>query len=282
MLPNLIIIGAQKCGTTALHHYLGFHPEISMSQEKELNFFIEGKNWEKGRAWYESWFTGDATVFGEGSPDYTNYPAVKCVPERMHALVPDAKLIYMVRHPIERIVSQYMHNRWSGVETRPIEQSLRGTDTVPMDQTRYIRRSKYFMQLQQFLKYYPKSHILVLTQEDLFKRREETLRRVFRFLAVDENFQCAEFANLVHESSGKSAKNRLGLLLARGRERGILRRLPQVIKRPAHALIKSVAESKVKRPQLDEGLRRELHAILKDDIEEFRKFTGRPFPDWSV
>ena len=72
MLPNLIIIGAMKCGTSALHRYLGLHPEISMSDEKELNFFIEGMNWEKGLAWYESMFTGKAKVHGESSPDYTN------------------------------------------------------------------------------------------------------------------------------------------------------------------------------------------------------------------
>src|SRR5919108_5987197 len=111
MLPNLIIIGAQKCGTSALHHYLGLHPDIFMSHEKELNFFMQRKNWDKGRAWYESMFPCNATVRGEASPGYTDYPTEPRVAERMHSLIPDAKLIYIVRHPIERMISQYVHQR---------------------------------------------------------------------------------------------------------------------------------------------------------------------------
>jgi hypothetical protein len=281
MLPNLIIIGAQKCGTSALHHYLGLHPEISMSEEKELNFFLEDKNWPLGRAWYESNFTGQARIYGEASPDYTNYPTFGGVPERMHALVPDAKLIYMVRHPIERIVSQYMHNRWSGVETRSIDEAIRGTDKVPMERTRYVRRSSYYMQLQQFLHYYAKENVLVLTQEDLFQRRKDTLQKIFRFLGVDDSFESEKFSELVHESSAKDAKNRLGLALAKGRERGIIRKLPAAIRRPAVKLVQSVTRSRIERPALDDHLRRRLIEILEPDINQFRAFTGRPFEDWT-
>jgi hypothetical protein len=282
MLPNLIIIGAQKCGTSALHHYLGLHPQIFMSAEKELNFFVEGKNWEKGRAWYESMFTGEARIYGEASPEYTNYPAFKRVPERMHALVPDAKLIYMVRHPVERIVSQYMHNRWSGVETRSISEAVRGSDGIPMEATRYVRRSKYYMQVEQYLQYFPRTHLLILTQEDLFQRREQVLREVFRFLGVDDSYESAAFSELVHESSDKSAKNRIGLALAKGPQLGILRRLPTVVRRPAEQIVQSVVTSKVKRPTLDDDARRQLLAILQEDIDKFRALTGRPFEDWSV
>src|SRR5688572_6261293 len=123
MLPNLIIIGAQKCGTSALHHYIHLHPEICMSAQKELNFFIESGNWSKGLAWYESNFggkAGKAKIYGEASPNYTDYPGTREVPERMHGIVPDVKLIYMVRHPIERIISQYIHYRRRGTETRSL------------------------------------------------------------------------------------------------------------------------------------------------------------------
>jgi hypothetical protein len=68
VLPNLIIIGAPKCGTTSLHHYLSLHPQISMSREKELNFFIAERNWSKGIAWYAAQFAADNKVRGEASP----------------------------------------------------------------------------------------------------------------------------------------------------------------------------------------------------------------------
>src|ERR1700728_3618911 len=66
-LPNLIVIGAAKCGTTSLHHYLSQHPQICMSHKKELDFFCEDANWQKGQAWYRSHFAADAIVYGESS-----------------------------------------------------------------------------------------------------------------------------------------------------------------------------------------------------------------------
>ena len=102
MRPNLIIIGAAKAGTTSLHYYLGLHPEISMSQRKELRFFSHEKYWSRGIEWYESHFSGIAKIYGETSPSYAMYPRYPDPPERMHALVPHAKLIYVVSDPIER------------------------------------------------------------------------------------------------------------------------------------------------------------------------------------
>src|SRR5947208_13622101 len=96
-LPNLVVIGAQKCGTSGLHYYLSLHPEISMSKPKELNFFIAERNYPRGLDWYRAHFDPTAKVRGESSPNYTAYPLHVGVPERMHSIVPDAKLLYLVR-----------------------------------------------------------------------------------------------------------------------------------------------------------------------------------------
>ena len=82
-LPNLIIVGGLKCGTTSIHHYLGLHPEIQMSKPKELNFFVEELNWDLGLDWYASRFDGRFEVRGESSPHYTNLPRFSGVPERI-------------------------------------------------------------------------------------------------------------------------------------------------------------------------------------------------------
>src|SRR5205085_12476815 len=72
-LPNLIVIGAQKCGTSGLHYYLSLHPEISVSTPKELNFFIAERNWPLGLDWYRSHFDAEARVRSEASPNYSAY-----------------------------------------------------------------------------------------------------------------------------------------------------------------------------------------------------------------
>ncbi len=109
-LPNLIVIGSQKCGTSGLHYYLGLHPEISMSTPKELDFFIAERNYPLGLDWYRSQFDPQAKVRGESSPNYTAYPQHVGVPERMHSIVPEARLLYMVRDPIDRIAAHWVHN----------------------------------------------------------------------------------------------------------------------------------------------------------------------------
>lgn len=281
MLPNLIIIGAMKCGTSAAHQYLNMHPDIFMSREKELDFFIEDRNWSKGLAWYESMFEAGTRIRGESSPDYTHHPAIPGVPERMHAVVPDAKLIYMVRDPVDRMLSQYMHNRWTGIEHRPFEQAIQG-DGQGMEETRYVRRSKYYMQLEQYLRYYPKGNIHILTQEDLHRRRRETLQSIFRFLGVDDTFDTEGFNTLIHESKGKDAKNRLGVALSRGRERGILRRLPGVIRRPAEKMVRALSTGTVQRPTLSDALRAQIVSVLASDIGQFEQLAGRHFAEWST
>ena len=110
-MPNLFIIGAAKCGTTSLHCYLDLHPEISMSRIKEPRFFAcpEGPREERAitdRNRYLALFEAGKKIRGEASPAYSQHPAVSGVPGRIAMESPDAKFIYLVRDPIERIESQ--------------------------------------------------------------------------------------------------------------------------------------------------------------------------------
>ncbi len=178
-LPNLIIIGAQKCGTSGLHYHLGLHPEVSMSKPKELNFFIEERNWPRGEDWYRRHFDPEAKVRGEASPNYTAFPQHVGVPERMASVVPDAKLIYLLRDPLERIAAHWVHNFAKRREKGTL------AETLSHPNTSYLQRSQYAMQLQQFLNHFPREQIMILDQEDFRKDRADTLRRVFEFAGAD-------------------------------------------------------------------------------------------------
>ena len=274
-LPNLIVIGAMKCATTSLHYYLGLHPEISMSQEKELNFFIREGNWHRGIEWYRSNFAGEAKICGESSPNYANYPFSRGVPERIYSCIPEAKLIYVVRNPIDRIVSHYVHQYAADREDRTLSDALANLDGNP-----HVCRSKYAMQLEQYLDYFHQSNILIIAQEDLQNRREETLRKVFRFLEVDESFYCQEFLTVKHKSMGKRRNLLTPSSWKRMPEMNALGLLPPLTRQRLEQLVYLSVSHKVEQPVLDERLRERLVDSLEDDMNRFREFTGYGFPPW--
>jgi hypothetical protein len=250
MLPNLLIIGAPKCGTTALHRYLGLHPEVFMSRPKELNFFIEGANWGRGIAWYESHFgeelmTESTRVVGESSPGYANYPRDSGVPARAYSVLPDAKLIFMVRDPVERLLSHYRLERFRSRGRRTLTNAALRNFRNP-----YVWQSMYWMQLREFLQYYPLSRVLIVAQEDLYRERRSTLRRVFRWLGIDESFDHPGFDQLQRTSTQL--------------ERGAF---------GANALPE---------PRLEPDQRRRLIEHVRVDSAELRSHTGLRCEHWCV
>jgi Sulfotransferase domain len=265
-LPNLIIIGAMKCGTTSLHQYLNLHPQIQMSGFKELDFFVKEKNWQRGLNWYQCQFAEPTDIIGESSPNYTKYPVFSGVPERMHQMIPGAKLIYLVRDPIRRILSHYLHQYTNRAEQGSLQAAL--TD---LNQNNYVTTSCYAMQLEQFLPYYSMDQILVLSLEELSQNRRSTLQRVFRFLAVDPNFDHPAFSQVFHQSSDKQRLTNLGAMLFRLPAGG---RLLNVI---PHLMAEDVTA-----PRLEDSLRQQLAEVLQPDVERLRSLTGESFSAWSL
>jgi sulfotransferase family protein len=273
-LPNLVVIGAQKCGTSGLHYYLSLHPEVSMSRPKELNFFIDERNWPRGVDWYRRHFDPDARVRGESSPNYTAYPQHEGVAERMHSLVPDARLIYLVRDPLERIAAHWVHN----YAKRRERGDLRETLTHP--QTSYIERSRYHMQLARFLRLYDREQLLVIEQDDLRVGRVDTLRAVFEFIGVDPAFSHPRFASERHQTSRKMRSSRLALRLERAsRSRGG-RLLPSSVWLGLDAVLP--LRRPIDRPDVRAALGPDELATLREDAERLRELTGRDFERWSI
>jgi len=118
MLPNFIIISAMNSGTTSLYNYLKAHPEINPSRPKEPSFFIQDRFSTKGLAWYKSIFKGLGRYTFEASANYSKRHLFPGVPKRMHQVLPEVKLIYLLRDPIERAKSHYMWGRVHGLEVR--------------------------------------------------------------------------------------------------------------------------------------------------------------------
>lgn len=280
-LPNLIVIGAQKCGTAALHHYLGLHPEIQMSTPKELGFFIKEHNWDRGVDWYRRHFDPDAPVRGESSPDYTAYPHYAGVPERMRSLVPDARLIYVVRDPIERIAAGWVHDYAKRRETGDV------VDAVMHANTTYVVRSRYYLQLRQFLNHFPEEQILILDQGDLRHRRRDTLASIFSFVHVDPAFEHPGFTRERHRTGHKHRATSVGWRLEQLIARAFGGKLPRGFRpnsRPRAWFRERLAfvRRPIEVPDVRDALSPEVVTVLREDADRLRELTGRSFDAWSV
>jgi hypothetical protein len=277
-LPNLLIVGAAKCGTSALHAYLDHHPDIFMSRRKELQFFNHDR-WRERIGWYREQFRSDAPVRGESSPAYSMDPWFPDVPERARELVPDARVVYLVRDPVARAVAQYVEHVAVLIERRPIADALSDFDS---SDNRYVMASRYSHQIDRWRASFPDAQILVVDQRDLLESRAATLREVFAFVGADPGFTTAAFDRLHNERSTKLRTNGFGHWL---HERGQLKRLrrasrplPDAVREP----LKRIVASPMPAVALDEDLRRKLEHALHDDAERLRAYTGKPFAHWSV
>jgi hypothetical protein len=276
-LPNLIVIGGLKCGTTSLHHYLNLHPQVAMSRPKELNFFVAELNWELGPEWYASHFDREAPVRGETSPHYTNLPRFAGVAERMHEVLgAQARIVYMVRDPLQRMLSHYLHNVGGGYETRPIADALSDPNSA------YIARSRYAMQLEPYLRAFDRSRVLVVANEDLATKREVTMRHVFEFCGVDDDFTSEQFAREWETGSGKQDGGfrlmdravRLPGLRAFDRN---FDRLPESLRWMVERLVHDPGTGAAPKPQLDAELRSRLVDMVAPDVADLERLTGRTF-----
>jgi sulfotransferase family protein len=275
MVPNFLVIGAAKAGTTSLYRYLRSHPEVFMPEKKELQFFPEEFNWHLGLEWYERHFAeaGDVRAIGEASTTYTRYPYSKGVPRRIVETLPDVRLIYLVRHPIERMRSQYQQHVAHGWESETsIERAL-------LENPFYLDTSRYAMQIEQYLEYLPMDRLKVIRSEDLRHKRDETIREVYGFLGVDPGFLPPALGQ-EHNSTRWAARPMQRRLQSRRVVRAISTITPMKAKKVAIKVM-----SKRVRPTdvvISDHLRRELEDRLREDVVRLYTYMDGEFDGWGI
>jgi hypothetical protein len=285
-LPTFVIIGAMKAGTTSLYHYLDQHPEIQMASVKETNFFSgppNGVPYPVGLkrierlTEYEQLFDPAFAVRGEASPSYTVYPRREGVPERIKELIPAAKLIYLVRDPISRVISQYDHHVSFENERRSLEDALDLSDPLG----RYTGPSFYAAQLDRYLQHFPLEDILVVDQADLLADRRTTLREVFSHLGVDESFDSQSFDSEMNTGDQLRSYSPFVVLVRYARATPL-----QLLPRGLRVFLRQAVSQAVSRPLersvLSEDLRSQLRELYADDTRRLRELTGKPFSTWSL
>jgi hypothetical protein len=275
-LPTFIVIGTMKGGTDSLHRYLGAHPEVFVSEKKELNYFVEQRAWVNGQSWYEEQFrdAAGARAIGEASPIYTMAQWFPGVPGRIRGVLPDAKLIYLLRHPVERMKSHYIHERRTGNETHPPDEAFRRN-------LGYLHGSRYAYQLGFYLEHFPREQILLVTSENLRDHRAETLRTIYGFIGVDPDFTPENAAQEFHRSVDKSVRH---LRFVQARQRPLYRLARTLTPKPLRRLANRFTHTRLDTGQIVIGpeVLEKITAALRDDVANLRPYMGPDFQGWGL
>ena len=288
MKPTFLIAGTQKGGTGALYNYLRGHKEIYLPPVKELHYY--DKNYEKGLDWYLKFFkNADSDRYkaaGEATPIYMY---LEEVPERIHRDFPDIKLIFILRHPVDRAYSHYWYVVARGAEPLSFEEAIereeerlsRG-DLMHRRLYSYLDRGKYVVQLKRYRKYFSKDQMLIIFSKDLREKTVETVVKVLDFIGVSSDDK--EYLDYLENyllkkrfNPGRSPKNwtiyRIGVKLA-----GYFGYASFPGRMIRYALRRF--NTKPGYPPMDKDLRRRLIEYFEMYNRELESYLGVELPWW--
>jgi Sulfotransferase domain len=288
--PNLFIVGAMKAGTSSLHEYLHQHPQIFMSRMKEPQYFAPhntrwGQPWGQGNSfpkpgidWYLKLFSeaGDAKYAGESSVSYTARPWVVDCERRLYEFNPKAKIIYLMRDPIERAISHYWNFVDDGREDRdPL--------TAIQRKEEYISRSDYAMQIKPYLETFGREQVYTLTLEGLQSDPTREFRELFRWLDVDTEvpIDTRQRFNVSQNIVLQTRRHLVGLdtTLKHWRWKRFERMLPQAIP----ACLRRLAYRSVDKNAVDcRSTVEYLRPILQERTQALTELLGREFAEWTT
>lgn len=299
-LPDLLIIGAPKAGSTALHAALAQHPRLYMSRIKEPKFFLcdgtppprQGgpgdahsyQEWIWRREEYEALFDGApaGALRGESTPFYlSDFPAQR----RIRALIPDVKLIAIVRDPVDRAYSNWTHLWSDGLEpigdfTEACAEEDRRIDAGWARFWRYKGLGLYGAQLEHLYTVFPKEQVHLLRYRELVDEPRETLDRICAFLGLDQHVIEEVPSENVSTYVASTPTNRLLQTIMRGGAAIGQFFPPQVWRKLSLPLLWALKREERHRPELSAADRQQLVAFFADDVKLLEELTGDSYREW--
>ncbi len=277
MLPNVFIAGVQKSGTTTLHHLLSQHPDIFFPDSpQEIHFFDVDENFRRGLEWFEALFRdwNGQRIIGQTSPLYFFEPSV---PARIHAVLPHARFIVILRNPVDRAYSHYWHELKHGAESLQFEDAIaceRERMSLGFHQRRhfsYTSRGEYATQFSRFLDYFPRESILALRFEDLVRNVDELLKQCSSFLGIPmDGFSQAKQHHGV-KNTARMPRNRVIHNLGR--------RLGRMLPAVGNLIVRSNLKPTTY-PQMRLETRRMLQQRFSGEILTTASLTGLDLSSW--
>ncbi len=306
-LPNLFLLGAAKCGTTTLHAYLDNMPDVCMSRSKEP-FFFEAE-FEKGLAFYqEKYFAhwkGEPII---GDARHRNL-YLPYVPKRIHQVNPNAKLLVILRNPIDRALSHWHHRCYHKAETLPFDEAIQedfkriekglcykepeeiaGHAQAVLDPSikgsegiyrTFLDSGYYCEQIQRYLAFFPRENLKVILLEDLSTRPEEIINDLVAYLGID-SFR-NQFSQIIYENTARllvnkrSARYRMWKLAKSCQKRGLL---PGPVWQGLRSRLEPKAKKNKERPMMDEQMRSWLKSHYREHNLRLGEFLNRDLSHW--
>ena len=268
-LPTFLIAGAMRSGTTSLNAYLRQHPDVSVSQPKEVHFF--DTNFTKGVDWYLQHFpdSDDSVAVGEATPDYMYHPEAM---ERLNETLPDSRILILLRDPVDRAYSHYWHNRSRGKEDLPFGAALDAETERIRDQGSpdravysYVDRGQYFRQLNSMLSRIARERVLIQTFDELTADPAAVYKRTCRFIGVSDDFipdLLGDPVNAFVEFRSKTMRN-------------LTKALPKKLRDAVGRL--NMREDSTYEPISDEAAER-IRELTRSDSQQLEDLLGQPVP----
>jgi hypothetical protein len=296
-MPNLIIPGAGKSGTSSLHNYLNLHPDIYMSERKEPFFFSHDKNYYNKKEWYQNLFLlGNGKKYvGESS---TSYFASKIAIERMKKDLEDPKFIILLRNPIDRILSQYLWLKSKGLEHRNLEAAIKYDANYEINTNYhifshgkcYLQYSLYYKWVKNYITTFGKENVLVITTENLKNDPLSTLNKCFDFLNVDKISKIES-----HKNENKTVHRKVPYwdalvlyILFTVNYKNLFFRIkealvPDIVKSFYWRFHEYYTKNKIlqEKPIVPNNIRLWLKSLLEEDVLELKDITSMQFSEWS-
>ena len=280
--PDFLIIGAAKSGTTSLYQALNMHPHVFMPCLKEPEFFSSDAIYQRGTEWYRSLFSSASInqICGEASTTYSRWPHTRDAAKTIAGNMPNSKFIYIIRDPIERAYSHYAHHMRTHV-TMTFEEALEKSNI-------YIDCSMYLMQIERYLRFFPKHQFLFLLLNDLSENFEKTMAKIHSFLNLHPLPEGAQLP-IVANVSGADHYIRKRTTMRLRRIPGIsfaADRAPLHVRQYIYAQIRDSSlgkylaqKAKIKpmRPETQE----KLTELFNEPNKQLERFLSRDLSHWS-
>lgn len=266
--PDFVIIGAMKAATSTLHDQLAQQRGIAMSDPKEPCFFSDDEVFARGLEWYGMCFTAAAEgdLRGESSTHYAKLPSLPHAAERLHAHRPDARIVYVLRQPIDRLVSHFMHGWSEGWYGDSIAEAVERDASL-------VDYGRYAMQLRPWLDRFGADRVLLVAYDVLRSRPQEELDRLGRFLGADSPLIWRDDLGARNVSTERIRQGWFRRWFVDPAWATALRRA--AVPKALRTRVREGMQMR-QRPTLAEGDRARLAAIFDADLAELSAWIGRP------